>query len=116
MVTLYGCKQEDIAASHGFDLMPLLEGGSIEREFAHAEQHEVNMIQNEDFKLVSYGERDVLYDLKNDPNELTNAISQHRDIARMLRRQKEHWLSHSGEVKPSVLRPEPGRKRKKRDQ
>ncbi|MDE0865063.1 MAG: hypothetical protein OSA98_14815 [Rubripirellula sp.] len=54
MVSLYGCGAEDIADSHGFDLMPLLQGGSFEREYAHAEQHGVNLIQNEDFKLVSY--------------------------------------------------------------
>ena len=66
------------------------------------------MIQNEDFKLVSYKDGDILYDLKNDSDELTNVISQHPDIARMLREKKEYWLTHSGKVKPSVLRPKAG--------
>ena len=113
MVTLYGCDSEDVARTHGFDLMPLLAGGSFEREFAHAEQHGVNMIQNEDFKLVSYEDGDILCDLKNDPDELTNVISQHPDIARMLREKKEHWLTHSGEVKPSLLKSETGSARKR---
>ena len=66
------------------------------------------MIQNEDFKLISYEDGDILYDLTNDPDELTNVISQHPDIAKMLREKKEHWLTHSGEVKPSLLKPETG--------
>ena len=104
LVTLYGCSDQDIANARGFDLMPLLQGGAFEREFAHAEQHGVNMIQNERFKLVSYEDGDILFDLKNDPDELSNVLSQHSDIARMLREKKKHWLSNSGEVKPSVLR------------
>ena len=107
LVTFYGCQQQDIASSHGFDLMPLLQGKPFGRTFAHAEQHEVNMIQNDDFKLISYGDGDILYDLKNDPDELTNVVSQHPATARMLRAKKDHWLSHSGEVKPSLLRSQP---------
>ena len=87
--------------------MPLLQGKPFDRTFAHAEQHEVNMIQNDDFKLISYGDGDILYDLKNDPDELTNVVSQHPATARMLRAKKDHWLSHSGEVKPSLLRSQP---------
>ncbi len=113
MVTLYGCDPKDIARTHGFDLMPLLRGGSFEREFAHAEQHGVNMIQNEDFKLISYEDGDILYDLKDDPDELTNVLSEHPNVARMLREKKQHWLTHSGEVKPSLLRPETGSTRKR---
>ncbi len=113
MVTLYGCDPKDIARTHGFDLMPLLRGGSFEREFAHAEQHGVNMIQNEDFKLISYEDGDILYDLKDDPDELTNVLSEHPNVARMLREKKQHWLPHSGEVKPSLLRPETGSTRKR---
>ncbi len=106
LVKFYGCNQQDIASSHGFDLMPLLRGDSFNRVFAHAEQHGVNMIQNQQYKLISYGDGDILYDLKNDPNELTNVVSQHPEIAKMLRTQKKHWLANSGEVKPSLLRPE----------
>jgi arylsulfatase A-like enzyme len=113
MVTLYGCDPKDIARTHGFDLIPLLQGGSFEREFAHAEQHGVNMIQNENFKLVSYEDGDILYDLKNDPDELTNVLTQHPDVAKMLREKKIHWLSHSGDVIPSVLRPEKRSPRKR---
>ncbi|MCP4815773.1 MAG: hypothetical protein GY888_24935 [Planctomycetaceae bacterium] len=69
------------------------------------------MIQNDDFKLISYGDGDILYDLKNDPDELTNVVSQHPEIARMLRAKKDHWLSSSGEVKPSVLRADPRKPR-----
>lgn len=72
------------------------------------------MIQNEDFKLVSYEDGDILYDLKNDPDELTNVLFQYPDIARMLRQKKKHWLSHSGDVKPSLLRPETGSARKRK--
>ncbi len=71
------------------------------------------MIQNEDFKLISYEDGDILYDLKNDPDELTNVLTQHAKVAKMLREKKQHWLSHSGEVKPSVLRPERGGTRKR---
>ena len=113
MVTLYGCSPEDVAGSHGFDLMPLLKGGSFERKFAHAEQHGVNMIQNENFKLVSYEDGDILYDLKKDPDELTNVNSQHAEIANMLREARDHWLTHSGEVKPSLLKLETGGARKR---
>ena len=113
MVTLYGCDSKDIARTHGFDLMPLLKGGSFGRKFAHAEQHEVNMIQNERFKLVTYKDGEILYDLKKDPEELTNAIARRPEIAGMLREKRDHWLTHSGEVKPSVLRPEKGRPRRK---
>lgn len=113
MVTLYGCDPKDIAKTHGFDLMPLLTGGSFEREFAHAEQHGVNMIQNERYKLISYDDGDILYDLKNDPDEMKNVISRRPEIARMLRQKKKHWLSHSGEVKPSVLQQENGNAKKR---
>ena len=113
MVTLYGCDSKDIARTHGFDLIPLLKGGSFGRKFAHAEQHEVNMIQNERFKLVTCKDGEILYDLKKDPAELTNAIARRPEIAGMLREKRDHWLAHSGEVKPSVLRPEKGKPRRK---
>ncbi len=113
MVTLYGCDSKDLSQTHGYDLMPLLKGGAFERKYAHAEQHEVNMIQDEHFKLVTYKEGEILYDLKNDPDELTNAIAKHRSVAKTLRQKRDHWLANSGEVKPSVLRPEKGRPKKK---
>jgi len=113
MVTLYGCDSKDLSQTHGYDLMPLLKGGAFERKYAHAEQHEVNMIQDEHFKLVTYKDGEILYDLKNDPDELTNAIAKHRSVAKTLRQKRDHWLANSGEVKPSVLRPEKGRPKKK---
>ena len=91
----------------------LLKGNSFGRKYAHAEQHEVNMIQNERFKLVTYKDGEILYDLKKDPEELTNAIARRPEIAGMLREKRDHWLAHSGEVKPSVLRPEKGKPRRK---
>ena len=112
LVTLAGCSDQDIASSRGFDLMPLLQGGAFERKFAHAEQHGVNMIQNEHFKLVSYEDGDILYDLKNDPDELTNVHAQHAGIAKMLREAKDHWRTHSGEIKPSLLKPEKRKSKK----
>ena len=48
----------------------------------------------------------MIYDLKKDPDELTNVISRQREIATMLREARDHWRTHSGEVKPSLLRPE----------
>ena len=113
MVTLYGCDSKDLSQTHGYDLMPLLKGGAFERKYAHAEQHEVNMIQDEHFKLVTYKDGEILYDLKNDPDELTNAIARHRSVAKTLRQKRDHWLANSGEVKPSVLRSEKGRPKKK---
>ena len=113
MVTLYGCDSKDVAQTHGYDLMPLLKGEPFQRKYAHAEQHEVNMIQDERFKLVTYKDGEILYDLKNDPAELTNAIAKYPDIAKMLRQKKTHWLSNSGAVKPSVLRPAKNNARKK---
>ena len=113
MVTLYGCDSKDLSQTHGYDLMPLLKGGAFERKYAHAEQHEVNMIQDEHFKLVTYKDGEILYDLKNDPDELTNAIARHRGVAKTLRQKRDHWLANSGEVKPSVLRSEKGRPKKK---
>ena len=113
MVTLYGCDSKDLSQTHGYDLMPLLKGEAFERKYAHAEQHEVNMIQGERFKLVTYKDGEILYDLKNDPDELTNAIAKHRDVAKTLRQKRDHWLANSGEVKPSVLRSEKGRPKKK---
>jgi len=113
MVTLYGCDPKDLSQTHGYDLMPLLKGEAFKRKYAHAEQHEVNMIQGERFKLVTYKDGEILYDLKNDPDELTNAIAKHRNVARILRQKRDHWLANSGEVKPSVLRPEKGRPKKK---
>jgi len=104
MVTLYGCDSKDLSQTHGYDLMPLLKGGAFERKYAHAEQHEVNMIQDEHFKLVTYKDGEILYDLKNDPDELTNAIAKHRSVAKTLRQKRDHWLANSGEVKPSELR------------
>jgi arylsulfatase A-like enzyme len=113
MVTLYGCDPKDLAQTHGYDLMPLLKGGAFERKYAHAEQHGVNMIQNERFKLVTYEDGEILYDLKNDPDELTNAIGKHSEVAKTLRRKRDHWLANSGEVKPSELRAAKGRPKKK---
>ena len=113
MVTLYGCDPKDLAQTHGYDLMPLLKGGAFERKYAHAEQHGVNMIQNERFKLVTYEDGEILYDLKNDPDELTNAIGKHPEVAETLRRKRDHWLANSGEVKPSELRAAKGRPKKK---
>ena len=71
------------------------------------------MIQNENFKLVSYEDGDILYDLKKDPDELTNVNSQHAEIAKMLREARDHWQTHSGEVKPSLLKPETGGAKKR---
>jgi arylsulfatase A-like enzyme len=100
MLSLYDCKEDDLARSHGEDLMPLLSGkGSYDRKFAHAEQKDVNMIQNASFKLISYPEGEILYDLKNDPDELTNVIEDYPQIARDLRQKKEEWLANSGEVR-----------------
>ena len=113
MVTLYGCDSKDLSQTHGYDLMPLLKGGAFERKYAHAEQHEVNMIQDEHFKLVTYKDGEILYDLKNDPDELTNAIAKHRSVAKTLRQKRDHWLANSGEVKPSELRGAKDRPKKK---
>ena len=71
------------------------------------------MIQDERFKLVTYKDGEILYDLKNDPDELTNAIARHPQVAKTLRQKRDHWLTHSGEVKPSVLKPETGGARKR---
>lgn len=101
MLSLYGCAEDDLAQSHGEDLMPLLSGeGIYERKFAHAEQtRDINMIQNAAYKLISYPDGDILYDLKNDPDELRNVIDDFPGIAKNLRQYKEGWLANSGEIK-----------------
>jgi arylsulfatase A-like enzyme len=107
MLSLYGCQEGDVARSHGEDLMPLLSGeGTYERKFAHAEQKDVNMIQNASYKLISYPEGDILFDLKNDPDELTNVFKDFPGIARNLRRKKLEWLANSGEIKPADRKPD----------
>ena len=62
---------------------------------------------------MTYKDGEILYDLKNDPDELTNAIAKHRSVAKTLRQKRDHWLANSGEDKLSVLRPEKGRPKKK---
>lgn len=103
LVTLYGCSPEDIASTEGYDFMPLLRGEPFERKTAHAEQHGVNMIQNERFKLVSYEDGDILYDLLKDPDELVNVVNDHPEIVKMLHKRKANWLKRSGPVLPSVI-------------
>ncbi|SVB30110.1 uncharacterized protein METZ01_LOCUS182964 [marine metagenome] len=109
MLSQYGCKKDDLAHSQGEDLIPLLSGeGSYQRRFAQAEQRGVNMIQNVSYKLISYPDGEILYDLNKDPDELTNVIEDHPQIARNLRRKKAEWLANSGEIKPADRKP--GRK------
>ena len=106
MLSLYDCNEDDLARSHGENLMPLLSGeGSYERRFAHAEQRGVNMIQNARYKLISYPEGDILYDLKDDPDELTNVIKDHPQVASNLHQHKEDWLANSGDVKSDERKP-----------
>ena len=58
-------------------------------------------------------DHNIALEKKGIPCKVKNAIAKHPGVAKTLRQKRDHWLANSGEVKPSVLRPEKRRPKRK---
>jgi len=103
----------DMGKTDGVSLRPLLtgEGEAPEREFVigqyYAKQKWVNpirMIRTRRWKYTTYlPEGEELYDLENDPHELSNLASDptHAETKADLRRKLEDWMLANGDPFPT---------------
>jgi len=98
----------------GVSLVPLLQGGSIEKRdlFWHYPHYgnqggePSSIIRSGDWKLIHYYEddRDELYDLAQDPVEQTDLAMSNPDVTSSLRKKLDTWLLETGAKLP---RPDP---------
>ena len=104
MLDLYGVPKEDIQKSHGESLLPFFTNqGQYPDEYAFAEHNDAVMIQNEQFKYIRFkNDIDVLFDLKNDPEEMNNAVKQHPELVKKLSTKIDEWLKRTGPVEPHI--------------
>ena len=109
---------DDVAAKlQGRSLVPLLKNpdapwddrilfthiGRWEKGKAAESKYSLCRVRNTRFSLVNpvkTGEKWELYDLKNEPGEMTNVIEQHPDAARELRTALDKWWT---EVQPDLV-------------
>lgn len=104
MLDIYNAKEEDVKKSHGESLLPLISGeGNYDKEYVFAEHNDGIMIQNNEFKYMRFKKDiDVLFDLKNDPDEMTNVVKKHPELVKALSAKIDQWLLATGPVEKHV--------------
>lgn len=96
--------KDDIDRCEGQSLLPLLTGdGNYTRNAAFAEEYESKMIVNERWKFIRDPEGDKLFDMENDPEELSNLASRKVELTKRLDQRIDDWLEKS----PPVREPNP---------
>ena len=98
-----GAPKEERAKAHGYSLMPQLKGtGDIPRKAAFSEIFGCVSMVTEDFKYIETPEGNVLFDLKNDPDETKNVINELPEIAKKMATQMDAWLKHDAGVEKKL--------------
>ena len=81
----------------GYSLLPLLTGtGDFGRSEAYAEIYDAVAMVTPDWKFIESSEGNVLFDRRNDPQELRNAIGDHPQVARDLAARMAAWRAGQG--------------------
>jgi choline-sulfatase len=104
VLQLADAEQEDRKRAMGTDLLPLLTGeGEYGRDVALAEKRKSKMVATDRWKYVEDPRRDrnILFDLKNDPQELHNLAGQDRyaDVQKQMQARLKERLSDTTGVK-----------------
>ena len=87
----------DRGPAKGFSLFPLLTGsGSFARTEAYSEIYDAVAMVTPDWKFIESSQGNVLFDRRNDPQELRNAIGDHPQVARELAARMEAWRAGQG--------------------
>ena len=96
---------ESTSPAFGESLLPLLRGkdDDYKRTFAVAQVREATALVTQDFKYIETTDRPVLFDIKNDPDELKNVAKDQPDICGQLQSQLKQWReSHGPMVAPTA--------------
>jgi arylsulfatase A-like enzyme len=101
-----GAPDPDLKKCRGYSLMPFLTGnGSFQGKEAFAEEADWQLIQDSQYKYVRYPEQNILFDLKNDPNELHNLAGTLPAVEEKMTHQIDEWLSNTAPVKKPNFKP-----------
>ncbi|OPZ15852.1 MAG: Arylsulfatase [candidate division BRC1 bacterium ADurb.BinA364] len=110
---LAGAGEKDRQACLGSSLAPLLTGqGEYRRRCAFAEDATTRMAVDEKYKLVSYPDFDMLFDMQADPNELRNLALQRPEAVKEYKARIAEWLAAT----PPVLPPNPAPRQRRPSQ
>jgi arylsulfatase A-like enzyme len=113
-----GASKTDIDTPYGESLMPLLKDKKgYKSKFAVGESPGYYAIVTEDYKYIAPFDYqkdgvEVLFDLKNDPNETTNIADANPKTIKKFRKIAKEWLAKSGEVKIQKKKKAKKKKRK----
>ncbi|WP_068546023.1 sulfatase [Thalassotalea crassostreae] len=88
-------------AAKGYSLKPILDGsGDIARTAAYAEIYNGIAMVTENYKYIETAQGNVLFDVRNDPNERVNAIKSLPEVAKNMAAGMEKWRNtEAGEFK-----------------
>ena len=109
---------EDKAKPYGDSLVPLLTGeGEFARDYAVGECPGYYAIVTEKYKYIAPFDyqkngKIILFDLENDPAEVSNVADQNPELIAMFKDKAQKWLAESGEV--LVQDPVPTKEEKRR--
>jgi arylsulfatase A-like enzyme len=100
---LAGAAEDEKRKPFGHSLLPLVTGrGTYARPGpAFGEVEGFQAAVTERFKYIANAKRPVLFDLENDPDELTNVADKHPEVVRELQRAVDAWLKETGPVLPA---------------
>jgi len=102
---LSGASKEERANAHGYSLLPLLKGeGDIPRKAAYSEIFGCVSMVTDDYKYIETPEGNVLFDLKKDPDETQNVITQLPEIAQKMAAQMEAWKKNDAGVEKKLTK------------
>ena len=113
-----GASDEDKAKPYGDSLVPLLTGeGGFARDYAVGECPGYYAIVTEKYKYIAPFDyqkngKIILFDLENDPTEVSNVADQNPELIAMFKDKAQKWLAESGEV--LVQDPVPTKEEKRR--
>ena len=86
--------------------------GEYRRRCAFAEDATTRMAVDEKYKLVSYPDFDMLFDMQADPNELRNLALQRPEAVKEYKARIAEWLAAT----PPVLPPNPAPRQRRPSQ
>lgn len=82
---------------NGYSLLPLLQGtGPFDRQAAYAELYDAVAMVTDSWKYIESSQGNVLFDRRNDPDELRNVITENPKIATDLAGRMQTWRDGPG--------------------
>ena len=97
-----GAPDEDKEKPKGESLLPLLTGkGEYKTKYVFAEIEGFQLCFDGRYRYIANAENPILYDVKNDPNEMKNIAKSHPEIVKEMQKAVDEWIKKTGPLRPA---------------